>query len=71
MTGNGSSVHRGFSNPPADVVFSVTDDIVWASWVTGASVKLGRYESVMTMMQDFLDQCEIGERLVQKSGESS
>ena len=54
----------------AEVVFSSRDGFVWASWPgTDASVKLGKCESVTAMMQNFLDQCALGERLAQKATE--
>ncbi|MGZ8311549.1 MAG: hypothetical protein ACXWU1_13190 [Allosphingosinicella sp.] len=42
----------------------MTDDIVWASWPGRSTpVKLGSYDPVTFMMRDFLDQCDVGERL--------
>ncbi len=47
-----------------DLIFSLVDGFVWASWPgTTASVKLGNQESVTAVMRDFLAQCELGERL--------
>ena len=54
----------------AEVVFSWVDGFVWASWPgTDASVKLGKCGPVTAMMQNFLDQCELGERLARKAAE--
>jgi hypothetical protein len=54
--------------PWMDVVFSLADGYVWANWPgTVASIKLGRHEAVTAMMQDFLDQNALGERLAQKA----
>ena len=51
-----------------DVVFSLVDGCVWASWPgSGASVKLGQSDSVVSMMQNFLDQCALGVRLGQRN----
>lgn len=57
--------------PPLDrdpeVFFSLLDGFVWASWPrTGKSVELGHYTAVTEMMRDFLDQCELGERLLDR-----
>jgi len=50
--------------PKADVIFSLADDFVWASWPgTVSKVRLGTYEGVTAMMRDFIAQCELGERL--------
>jgi len=54
----------------ADVVFSLDGGFVWASWPgTEASIKLGKYEPVSAMMQDFLDQNALGEHLARNAGE--
>jgi hypothetical protein len=49
-----------------DVIFSLVDGVVWASWpnVIG-SVRVGPQESVEAMMRDFLDQCALGRRLTE------
>ena len=50
--------------PNADVIFSLSDDFVWASWPgTDSKVRLGRCAGVTAMMRDFLAQCELAERL--------
>jgi|tagenome__1003787_1003787.scaffolds.fasta_scaffold20792883_1 hypothetical protein len=46
------------------IIFSLADDIVWASWPERTDrVELGQYASVTYMMQNFLDQCGLGERM--------
>ena len=48
----------------ASVVFSLAGGFVWASWPgTEAAVKLGECAAVSAMMQDFLDQNALGERM--------
>ena len=50
--------------PAMDVIFSLRDDAVWASWPSrDGSVRLGSYDTVIDMMRDFLAQCELGERM--------
>ena len=52
------------SEPRGDVIFSLVDGYVWASWPgASATVKLGTYFEVSTMMRDFLAQSALGERL--------
>ena len=47
-----------------EVIFSLANGSVWASLQgKSAPIRLGEYESVKTMMQDFLDQSALGERL--------
>jgi hypothetical protein len=54
-------------HPTAEVIFSLSEGFVWVSWPgSDASVKLGRCQPVTEMMQDFLDQCALGERLARK-----
>lgn len=54
--------------PEQEIIFSERDGYVLASWPgTNASVRLGRREMVAAMMQDFLAQAEIGERLLGRS----
>jgi hypothetical protein len=51
----------------SNVVFSLADGFVWASWPgTSGMVKLGRHEHVMAMMRDYLAQSVVGERLTQR-----
>ena len=52
--------------PELEIIFSFAEGYVWASWPgTSASVRLGPYKAVTTMMSDFLAQCILGERLMQ------
>ncbi len=58
------SDHSDRGHLTQDLIFSMVDGFVWASWPgTTASVKLGNQESVTAVMRDFLAQCELGERL--------
>lgn len=55
---------RHVQGPEAQIVFSLADGYVWASFPGAvASVRLGTCEAVTTMMGDFLAQCALGERL--------
>jgi len=55
---------QGICRPEDDLIFSLAEGFVWASWPgTRASVKLGIQTSVTAVMRDFLAQCELGERL--------
>jgi hypothetical protein len=50
-----------------DVVFSLLDGLVWASWPgKDISVELGHCSVVADVMRDFLAQCELGERLADR-----
>jgi len=50
--------------PEEEIIFSLRDDFVWASWPdTNATVRLGRHDVVAAMMQDFLAQDALGQRL--------
>lgn len=52
-----------------DIVFSLRDGFVWVTWPeTEAAIKLGRHEAVSMMMQDFLAQDALGQRLRESSG---
>ena len=56
--------HSGYGRLKDDLIFSLTDGYVWASWPgTVASVKLGTHATVRAVMRDFLAQCELGDRL--------
>jgi hypothetical protein len=56
--------HYDLGQPVSEVIFSLDDDFVWASWSCAAPrVRLGRYEDVIAMMRDFIAQSELGERL--------
>jgi hypothetical protein len=53
------------SVPEGEIIFSLRDGYVWASWPgTNASVRLGRYEMVPAMMRDFLEQDALGQRMM-------
>jgi len=50
--------------PEEEIIFSLRDGFVWASWPdTNATVRLGRHGMVAAMMEDFLAQDAIGQRL--------
>jgi hypothetical protein len=51
-----------------EVIFSLADGLVWVSWPGSATrMVLGSYEGVKAMMQDFLDQSALGERLAKRA----
>ena len=55
---------RNFSHPNEDLLFSLDDGFVWASWPgTTACVRLGRQDAVIAGMYEFLAQCEVAKRL--------
>ena len=46
------------------IIFSLMDGFVWASWPgTDVVVKLGSHDAVSVMMQDFLAQNALADRL--------
>ena len=50
--------------PGLEIIFSSRNGYVWASWEdTDVSVRLGRHDMVTAMMQDFLAQDALGDRL--------
>lgn len=50
------------------IIFSVDSDSVWASWAgEDATVRLGSYEAVREMMEEFLAQCDLADRWEQRS----
>ena len=54
--------------PGLEIIFSSRDGYVWASWHdSDVSVRLGRHDMVAGMMQDFLAQDAIGERLATRT----
>jgi hypothetical protein len=56
--------HYGIGQPRENLIFSLVNGFVWASWPgTIASVKLGTQGPVTAVMRDFLSQCELGDRL--------
>ena len=51
-----------------EIIFSLADGFVSASWPGSTTrVVLGSYEGVKVMMQDFLDQSALGERLTKRA----
>lgn len=57
------------ADPPGDgIIFSLDKGEVWASWNgTSEALHLGSRESVEAMMEDFLAQGELGNRLARRS----
>ncbi len=52
------------ATPEEEIIFSERDGYILASWPgTNAAVRLGRREIVAAMMEDFLAQAALGERL--------
>ena len=50
-----------------EVILSLIDGDVWASWPDGrASVNLGGHETVTTEMLDYLNQSVVAERLLSR-----
>ena len=55
---------RGADGARDEIVFSLDNGQVWASWYgEGAPLRLGSQEKVTRMMEDFLAQAEVGKRL--------
>jgi hypothetical protein len=55
-------------DPDGEVIFSFIDGFVWASWPGAVSmVRIGRYEAVLAAMHDFVAQCELGDRLLNRT----
>jgi hypothetical protein len=55
---------RGADGARDEIVFSLEDGEVWASWYgEGAPLRLGSQKKVSQMMKDFLAQAEVGKRL--------
>ena len=53
-----------------EVIFSLTNGFVWASWPgTEACVRLGNYEAVTAMMRDYLAQAETANRLSDRAAQ--
>ena len=51
-------------DPEQEIILSSRDGYVWASWPkTNATIRLGRHEMVAVVMQDFLAQDALGQRL--------
>jgi len=58
--------HRGGINGEVTngIIFSLRDGEAWASWKTDPwAVRLGPQEEVAAMMEDFLAQIKVAERL--------
>ena len=54
--------------PSPVVIFSLVGGFVWASLPREPKpIRLGEYEPVKAMMQDFLDQSALGDRLAGRS----
>ena len=52
------------NKPETQVIFSLEDGFVWASFPgTEGAIKLGNSNAVTAMMEDFLAQYAIGKRL--------
>jgi hypothetical protein len=61
-------LRRDFDESAGDIVFSLQNDEVWASWYgAGPPMRLGSQNRVEIMMEDFLAQGELGKRLTQRS----
>ena len=61
---DGSIMRDESSEPELEIIFSSRDGYVWASWPdSNATMRLGRHSMVAAMMQDFLAQDALGERL--------
>lgn len=70
----GSSIRRanGWDDKSDGVIFSYVDGFVWASWPgAGPKLRLGRYGTVTAEMNDFLAQCELGEKLAHATPKSA
>ena len=53
------------------VIFSLERGQAWASWPGAATVRLGPHKEVAAMMEDFLAQVELGERLADRYAPSA
>jgi hypothetical protein len=59
-----ATISGSLFEPWNEIVLSAIDGYVWASWPgTSAAVRLGRFEAVLAMMQEFVDQSALGENL--------
>ena len=59
---------NGDAGHEPEIIFSLAEGFVSASWPGSATrVVLGSYEGVKAMMQDFLDQSALGERLAKRA----
>jgi hypothetical protein len=68
MTGPSvSTLHGQSCDAELEIIFSSLDGYVWASWQeTDVAVRLGRHDMVAAMMQDFLAQDALGQRLAMR-----
>jgi hypothetical protein len=54
-------------SPNPEIIFSVEGGDVWASWPDRRDrARLGSYDAVKAAMSEFLAQCVIGERLLDR-----
>src|SRR5690349_16456165 len=66
MTGPGISASH-YVDFDREIIFSSRDGYVWASWPeSDLSVRLGRHDCVAAMMQNFLAQDAVAERLAER-----
>lgn len=65
-----SALNEGQLRPENEIIFSLDDGCVWASWPDrdSSAVRLGGYHAVTAMMRDFLAQSALAERLNGKDG---
>lgn len=62
-TGTNQTVEREL-----EVIFSLREGYVWASWPTTAlCMRIGPHDAVASMMEDFLAQDALGERLTSRA----
>lgn len=65
----GKAHERGPDDPAEGIIFSLEKGKVWASWRGySPSICLGSRERVGAMMEDFLAQAALGDRLLGKTG---
>ena len=66
---NGTTIRDEGAEPELEIIFSSRDGYVWASWPeSNATVRLGRHRIVAAMMQDFLAQDALAQRLAMRPG---
>lgn len=65
-TGTNQTVEREL-----EVIFSLREGYVWASWpTTFLCMRIGPHDAVASMMEDFLAQDALGERLTRNAPKS-
>ena len=65
-TGTNQTVEREL-----EVIFSLREGYVWASWPTTVlCMRIGPHDAVASMMEDFLAQDALGERLTRNAPKS-